>query len=155
MFKHIFVGILLLTSSSVFACLFHAKPSDLNTNIPSGSDWTVLRAMEQEQEQQLESIAKLEGSAGFQRATWWLKLLSQELENQGISQTYIYLADVGMWSYYNPSGTTKMSIEVNPKGEFTYLVITQIALSNILSGKISFNEAKEARLVFSGLQHIH
>ena len=149
MFKRPLVILLLLLSWPTFACVFHATLSADDMYIPQGADWTILRTLEHKNNQQLTAIAKLEGQAGFRRATWWLRLLSKELEDRGIEDTYIYLADVRMWSYYQASNPVKVSFETEPKGDFPYLVLTQITLSNIVSGNISFDQAMDARLMFS------
>ncbi|MEZ9703373.1 hypothetical protein [Vibrio breoganii] len=149
MFIRASVILMLLASQSAFACLFHAAVPNSDTNIPQGADWTVLRALHHENSQMLTPITKLEGIAGFQRATWWLTLLTKDLESKGVAETYIYLADVGMWSYYQGSNSTRLSFEVEPKGDFPYLVLTQVTLSNIVSGNITFNQATDSRLIFS------
>ncbi|GEA51481.1 hypothetical protein VIN01S_22850 [Vibrio inusitatus NBRC 102082] len=149
MFRRTFVILLLLLSQPTFACVFHATLSADDMYIPQGADWTILRSLEHENNQQLTSVSKLEGQAGFQRATWWLKLLSKDLADRGIEDTYIYLADVRMWSHYQASNPAKMSFETEPRGDFPYLVLTQITLSNIVSGTISFDQAMDARLMFS------
>lgn len=149
MLKHTTALLLMLISHSTFACLFHAQVSTSQLNIPSGADWTILRAMKLENNRELEPITKLESTAGFQRATWWLQLLTKDLEDKGIKETYIYLADVGLWSYYQSTSPNKISFEIEPEGDFPYLVLTQVTLSNIVSGNITFNQAMSARLMFS------
>ncbi|MGR5094025.1 hypothetical protein ACPV5O_15640 [Vibrio maritimus] len=139
--------ILAFATFSTSACLFHGSIGA--PNAPKGASWTLVTTQLQVNKGLLAPIPQLDGNSGFRRAMWWLTLLSRQMDTLDVEQTYVYLSDVGLWSYYDKHSVQRLQLEVMPEGHssYPYIVLTQTTLSNLLSGEISIGDALSNELI--------
>lgn len=133
-------AVLALTSISSLACRFHVAGD--NSQYP-GSMLVYLRGIYAQQNDLIEPVDELEGEFGFRRASLWLRIMSDQLEQMGLKESYILLVDVPMWNQYNKSAFAKMSLDMKmpPEDGGVVLMTTQAGLHALISEKLGYSEA--------------
>lgn len=136
-----------LSISHVSACGFHSS-FEVGANIPRGATWLVIRSYSAVQEGRVPATDKLEGDAGFRRASWWLNLFTRELQKHGVKESYIYLADVGLWAKYQHHAPKRLQLELAPKQQdYNVVVLTSETLSALVSDEITLSRALEFGII--------
>ncbi len=107
--KGIFFG-LLLASQFAAACGFHYSAD--GSVAASGAFHVVWRSVTLTKSHQIEAVPELPDEQAFRRASWWLRLLTQQMQQREITASHILLADVSLWSEFDSSATTPLMIDV-------------------------------------------
>ncbi|ELH0894952.1 hypothetical protein Q2Y23_002747 [Vibrio fluvialis] len=90
---------------------------------------------------------KLEGEKGLRRATWWLHLLVSQ-NSDALMDSYIYLVDSQLWAHYDAN--SKLTVHsLPPEANQKVMQLTEIALHNIVSKKLSLKHAEKLGLVLT------
>lgn len=95
----------------------------------------------------LDMPIKLEGTKGLRRVSWWLQLFSNQYSNDS-KNTNIYLIDSQLWSQLGSDSKLAIHTQAPASGQ-KVLLITEITLHNIVTKKLSLQNAKEQGLVWS------
>ncbi len=136
---------LLLPVSQANACAFHWTAGDGQGVYPPGAVRIILGSAYAEQHGPLQPIPALEDGAAFQRASWLLRLLSRHLEQGELSQTYVVLVDVPLWSVYKPG--EGMTVDIEPPEDYSnVLLLTQASLAALVRDNLGFAEAISANV---------
>ncbi|MGL6259221.1 hypothetical protein [Vibrio sp. WXL210] len=139
--------ILSLGTPQVSACGFHSSFEE-DANIPRGATWLVIRSYSAVQQGRVPAIEKLEGDAGFRRASWWLNLFTREFQKHGVEESYIYLADVALWAKYQHQAPTRLQLELAPEQQdYNVVVLTSETLGALVSEEITLSRAKELGII--------
>ncbi|MGL6258771.1 hypothetical protein [Vibrio sp. WXL210] len=138
----------LTLSSASMGCGFHLSGEDGEPLHP-GSTYVIWRTITAEKTKLIEPVPSLEGEAGFRRASWWLTLLARQLEELGVEQTDILIADVPLWSRYEASGSRLIQIDTGaPSVPSSPLVLTTLSgLNALITGQIDLISALEQGFV--------
>ncbi|TFH90433.1 hypothetical protein [Vibrio ouci] len=95
--------------------------------------------------QLIEAPQRLKGGQGLRRASWWLNLMVERNPNLP-SGTYIYLVDSQLWSQYQPDQRLAIHVDA-PNSAENVLLISEAALSSVISEKITLNKARDLGVV--------
>ncbi|MGL6313759.1 hypothetical protein [Vibrio sp. WXL103] len=129
------------------ACGFHSIQPAV-TNIP-GTQHLTVRAFLAERNGVIQTPEDLSPEANFQRAAWWLRLLSRQLDTRGNGARHILLVDIPMWSTYDPDQQTPLlqleTQAADPKQPI--MLLTHASLAAIASDSLSIEDAIAKRLM--------
>ncbi|MDB1125594.1 hypothetical protein [Vibrio algarum] len=95
---------------------------------------------------QITKPKRVDGAQGLQRAAWWLKIFVKKNKEVLPEEGYIYLADSHLWSKFTKAGKVEIH-SLAPKNQDHVLVISEYALSNLISDKISYVQSEQLGLI--------
>ena len=139
--NNIAAATLALLSVPALACGFHF--SDEETAYP-GAMYVFWKNLTAQHTSVIQKIDPIEGESGFRRASWWLQLMSSQLEQLGVEKSYILLVDIPLWSHYDRSAFQKLTVDFDaaPKeDEDIVLMTTQAGLNALIMGDIDYSKA--------------
>ncbi|WP_394242178.1 hypothetical protein [Vibrio astriarenae] len=97
---------------------------------------------------QISSIKPLEGTAGYQRVSWWLQLFATQLQDHTIEPTPILIVDIAMWAQYQLDSRPNVILDTGrPDDVSNTIILTQAALNAIVQRQISFSQAAKLGLI--------
>lgn len=84
----------------------------------------------------------------FQRTSWWLNLLANNLKDHTFESVYIVVSDIPLWSQITSDNSGSISIDIQPPANLNNVVVmTQASLSAVVEKRISIADAIEKGLV--------
>ena len=132
---------LTIFSFPALACGFHFSSPD--SNVYPGSNQVFLRNIFAQSAGLVQRIDDVEGEFGFRRASLWLGMMSRQLEQMGIRESYILLVDVPMWNHHDLSAFTRLNLDLKnaPEDDGVVLMTTQAGLSALVLEEIDYSAA--------------
>lgn len=141
-------AVLLVLSASVFPCRFHAGGESADGPILPGSSDIVLQSYLAQQTGEMEQLERLDGMPGYRRASWWLTLLSRQLEEKGLTNLYVVIVDAQMWSKVGASMQMSMELDIAiPEDRTNTLMLSEAALGALASQTLNFEQALDLRVM--------
>ncbi|MBC7003542.1 hypothetical protein BIZ37_13330 [Photobacterium sp. BZF1] len=140
--KNYLVSMLLCFPLSVFACAYHIGGESEDGPILPGSTDLVFNTFYAQQKGSIDTLEPLEGMQGYFRVSWWLNLLFQQLENAGIHNAYVVIADVQLWSKMGEKTQFNRGIDIEaPEDRSNTIMLSEAALSALVTETIDIPQA--------------
>ncbi len=135
-----------LGASPSWACSYDGQFINPFTESYPGSLDVVIATQKALANNQIVKPKNVEGAQGLQRAVWWLKLFVKNNQEVLPEEGYIYLADSHLWSKFTKMGKVEVHA-LAPQDNKHVLVISEYALSNLISKNISYEQSQQLGLV--------
>lgn len=133
---------------SVNACALHFGFDFSDNQALHQAESVKMVSLFREKHGEVEPLPELSPTATFQRASWWLNVLAQEMEDQVPDETLILLADISLWAQFDGSQPRKITIDIAPPDEANnVIVMTQTSLNALVSKQLSFRQAMQKGVV--------
>lgn len=140
--KSLLVSILLCFPLSAVACAYHVGGESEDGPVLPGSTDLVLNTFYAQQKGSIAKLEPLQGMQGYLRASWWLKLLFEQLEDAGINDVYVVIADVQLWSKMDEQALLNGGIDIEiPEDRSNTIVLSEAALSALVTQSIDIPQA--------------
>ncbi|MDO6541513.1 hypothetical protein [Photobacterium sanguinicancri] len=143
--KLLLVLSLLGASSASWACSYDGQLNNPFAESYPGSLGIALATQRAISQQQITQTNKLEGQPGLRRASWWLQLFVKR-STQLPNDIHIYLVDSQLWSKYHAGKPLKIHSKP-PSSDDAVLMLSESALDNLVSKKITFTQAINMGLI--------
>ncbi|MBC7002986.1 hypothetical protein BIZ37_10490 [Photobacterium sp. BZF1] len=148
--KRYIVPLFIALSFSTHACLLHPALNAQGTSTPKGAVWVDIQTQLAMQNGALEPAQLQTGEAGFRQVSWWLRLFTRMLSESGVTHSYIYIADIGLWAKHNVNGNVQLELEVEPEQESSNVIIlSRQTLQAIISQNLTYQQGVELGIVIS------
>ncbi|WP_375750035.1 hypothetical protein [Vibrio sp. HN007] len=149
MFKKSIVMLLsLVVSLTTLACPLHFGFDGFEQETIPGADKMKFATIFYSKHGDIEEPTTLPPGPTFQRASWWLSLLANNLKDPAFESAYIILIDIPLWSRVDPESARGISIDIQPPEALSKVILmTQASLSAVVEKRISISEAIEKGLV--------
>lgn len=135
-----------LVACSSWACSYDGQFNNPFTESYPGSLDVVIATQKALANNQIERPDRLDGLPGMQRVTWWLKLFVKNNREVLPDEGYIYLVDSHLWSKFTKAGKLEIHAPA-PDDQHHVLVVSEYALSNLVSDHISYDRSKQLGII--------
>lgn len=140
--KTFLVSILLCFPLPVLACAYHVGGESDGGPVLPGSTDLVLNTYYAQQKGSIAKLEPLEGMQGYLRVSWWLSLLFQQLEEVGINDVYVVIADVQMWSKMGEQTRANRGIDIDiPEDRTNTIMLSEAGLNALVTQSIDIPQA--------------
>ena len=137
----VFTMCLSLSAGPLRACTFDGVFTNPFTESYPGAFDVALATHKEVSEGTITKPTLREGIPGLQQTSWWLKLLAKDLNNESMDDTYLYVIDSHLWA---KKRADKLEVHVTkPNQKKRVLILSAAALSSIVTGEISYQDALE------------
>ncbi|MGF1728903.1 hypothetical protein [Photobacterium kasasachensis] len=128
-------------SFSIRACSYDGQFNNPFTESFPGSLDVAIATQEALEHRRLEAIEELEGQRGLRRASWWLKLMVKQHNNELESVAYIYLVDSHLWSRMTSDSSVDIHSSPTSRNQASVLLLSEATLSALIQNKVDFKSA--------------
>lgn len=146
--KSIVMLLSLVVPLTTLACPLHFGFDGFEQETIPGADKMTFATIFYSKHGDIEEPTTLPPGPTFQRASWWLSLLANNLKDPVFESTYIVLIDIPLWSRIDSDSSRGISIDIQPPESLSKVILmTQASLSAVVEKRISISEAVDKGLV--------
>ncbi|MDE1351613.1 hypothetical protein L9W80_15815 [Vibrio aestuarianus] len=138
-------ALITLASPISWACSYDGQFNNPFSESYPGSLDVAIATQQAIRDQLIETPQRLDGGQGLRRASWWLNLMVERNPNLP-SGAYIYLVDRQLWSQYQAGNRLTIHVDA-PDPSAEVMLISEAALSNVISDKMTLNQARDLGVV--------